>query len=212
MDNLTAAGVLALVTLLAGPATNGADTGAVKDKLREFVSVKDFGALGDGVADDTAAIQAALNAAKGADNNAAGRSVFSLYFPSVPGGFYRVTETLVVHGTHGLVIHGDGALTERGSENATIRWYGAESKPVFQVKGGTGHKEVAAGFAENKGIQSEFLHYLSRPDDIGIPDTFASKRRTAGFARAVRNSLRRPRGARGPNALPWQHYGKRSYI
>jgi hypothetical protein len=101
-------------------------------------SVLDFGAKGDGIADDTAAIQAALNAAKGADANAEGRTVFSLYFPSKPGGFYKVTDTLVIDGTHGLVIYGDGALTKRGDEQATIRWYGATSKPVFQVKGGTG--------------------------------------------------------------------------
>jgi len=103
-----------------------------------LVSVKDFGAVGDGAADDTAAIQAALDAAKGADATGAGRTVFSLYFPSVPGGFYKVTDTLVIDGTHGLVIYGDGALTRRGIENATIRWYGSSSKPVFQVKGGTG--------------------------------------------------------------------------
>jgi len=133
-EALAAGGAVALFA----PVGTGAVTQPADDKGGELVTVKDFGAVGDGVADDTAAIQAALNAAKGADGTAAGRSVFSLYFPCVPGGFYRVTDTLVIDGTHGLVVYGDGALTERGNQNATIRWHGAASKPVFQVKGGTG--------------------------------------------------------------------------
>lgn len=39
----------------------------VNDKLQEFVSIRDFGAVGDGIADDTVAVQAALNSEKPLD-------------------------------------------------------------------------------------------------------------------------------------------------
>ena len=52
------------------PAGSGAVNTTVETKLREFVSVKDFGAVGDGVTDDTAAIQAALDT-----------SATEIYFP-----------------------------------------------------------------------------------------------------------------------------------
>jgi parallel beta-helix repeat protein len=71
----------------------GASATTVQARLRQTLSVKDFGALGNGVADDTTAIQNALNAG-------IGRSV---YFPA---GTYRISTTLLVKTNTTLV--GDG--------------------------------------------------------------------------------------------------------
>ena len=81
----------ALVTYL--PSGTGAVTRTAQAKMRDTVSVKDFGAVGDGVTDDSAAIQAAITATTG-----------TLYFPR---GTYRVnTRLLINHSNINLV--GDG--------------------------------------------------------------------------------------------------------
>jgi hypothetical protein len=61
----------------------GATLQSVQTKLEQYVSVKDFGAVGDGVTDDTAAIQSAIDYAA-----PLGKAV---YFPS---GVYRTTQTV----------------------------------------------------------------------------------------------------------------------
>lgn len=67
-------------------------------KLAGWVSVKDFGAKGDGTADDTAAIQAAIGATLGWNGGL-------LHFPK---GIYRLTDELVVPPSAGWRMVGAG--------------------------------------------------------------------------------------------------------
>lgn len=66
----------------------GADVRTVQDKLRESVSVKDFGAVGDGTTDDTAAFAAAYSYALGFFG-ASSLSAATIYFPP---GAYLITS------------------------------------------------------------------------------------------------------------------------
>jgi hypothetical protein len=76
------------------PAGAGAVTTNVQAKLRQTVSVKDFGAVGDGTTDDTAAFNAALTTGK------------PIYIPS---GAYVITSELVIPSANiEQVIYGDG--------------------------------------------------------------------------------------------------------
>jgi hypothetical protein len=87
------------VTFLAAGA--GATQRTALDKLRDVVSVKDFGAVGDGVADDTAAIQAAIDAI--------GNSGGTVMFP--PGTYLG----------YGFVWKNNVALVGSGSSSTTIK-------------------------------------------------------------------------------------------
>lgn len=71
----------------------------VQAKLREFVSVKDFGATGDGLTDDTAAIQTALNSGH-----------TSIYFPEGNYGVSAVGAALTLAASD-TALWGPGYIT-----------------------------------------------------------------------------------------------------
>jgi hypothetical protein len=86
----------------------GAIARTVESKLRDVVSVKDFGAVGDGVTDDTTAIQAALDAG--------GSNAWSLYFPK---GVYIISAPLSAG--RRTSIEGDGwDSSVRAANNANL--------------------------------------------------------------------------------------------
>lgn len=105
----------------------------VQDKLREFVSVKDFGAVGDGVTDDTAAIQAAIDSLP---ND--GGEVY------IPAGRYKITGTINVgNGSNTststkncIKLRGDGMAPYFGDSYGTeLFWAGAAGGTVLSFNG-----------------------------------------------------------------------------
>jgi hypothetical protein len=129
-------------------ATDGASSGTgaaavartLANRFADVVNVKDFGAVGDGVADDTAAIQAALNFAATlivSDNN----------YPIVKSAVYFPAGRYFVASGNSIVI-------KKG-----VRIYGESRSSVFIIHGGGGVPCITSdsGDASNVQIQIEKL-------------------------------------------------------
>jgi hypothetical protein len=101
--NAAASAVLAAASSVFVQPDAGAISRTTQDKLRESVSVKDFGAVGDGSTDDTTEIQAAITAA------IARNAPTAIYFPA---GVYVISSTLTCDPTtqanSKVVLCGDG--------------------------------------------------------------------------------------------------------
>lgn len=118
---------------------------SVQTKFQEVLSVKDFGAIGDGINDDTAAIQAALDIGG------------TIYFPT---GTYKITTSLypisnsnlIIDGTVDIPYHAYTAFQITNKTNVsitgqgTIKGYGIfPDKNISPIQGG-GEKELTTSY------------------------------------------------------------------
>jgi hypothetical protein len=117
----------------------------VQAKLRDVVSVKDFGAVGDGVTDDTAAIQAAIDAMS------SGGAVY------IPRGIYRVSSVTL---SSNQSIIGDGAGATVLTQPAA-----ASGASVFEIPNGRSDITV-------EGIEFRGPYYQSSGVYIEDPDSY----------------------------------------
>lgn len=86
----------------------GAVARSVQSKLRETVSVQDFGAVGDGVTDDSAAVLLAFDLfATGSDNNASFKAQKTIVFTA--GKKYRIASAITLSQRNGISIDATGA-------------------------------------------------------------------------------------------------------
>jgi hypothetical protein len=129
------------VTFLA--AGSGASQRTVLDKLRDVVSVKDFGAVGDGVTDDTAAFLAAIATIPLASSITYGAnglpSAASKAVIEVPPGLYKITQKLLFTNKAPCVLRavgGDSGLNLTSC--VQLLWYGTAGEPIIQIDGGIG--------------------------------------------------------------------------
>ena len=116
-----------------GPTASDPVVRTVQAKLDDFADVRDFGAVGDGAADDTAAINRALFQLYCVEANTQIRR--SLYFPA---GTYKVTETIIIPAYAKLVGEGANCTTiylDTSSDISSLSAYVARYGDSLQQTG-----------------------------------------------------------------------------
>lgn len=133
-------------------ATGTTEPRPLKDRFADIINVKDFGAKGDGVTDDTEAIQRALDAP-------GKRTVY------IPKGIYKITSTLMVHSGAKIVGSGVGSylpLSELTPDtNGTIILASGAGASIHQVSDGISNWSVSGGVLENPSPLSDGLSEYS---------------------------------------------------
>jgi hypothetical protein len=117
-------------------ATNGAGSGngaaavarTLANRFADVVNVKDFGAVGNGVADDTLAIQAAINFCASRNGG----------YVNIPSGVYKISNTISITTSNIKIIGNGGDFLHDagiGTDGATkIIWAGSSGGTMVEIK------------------------------------------------------------------------------
>ena len=127
-NTYTYKGQAAGYTVQTGPTLGTPVTLSLQSWLDQFASVLDFGATGDGIADDTAAINRALNQLYCINTNPQIRR--SLYFPA---GVYRVTGSINIPPY--ATLYGEGTDNSVITMDADVADYVARTADSLQQTG-----------------------------------------------------------------------------
>lgn len=122
----------------------GAAAKTVQDKLRETISVKDFGAKGDGVTDDSAAIRKALDTGKDVDFGG-------------PENTYYVGSVVYIP---------RGSSSRRLFGSATIKGQGGGTGTIFE----SGQSSSSTGGVSNWGFPEVYKHYNTVIEGLRFKD------------------------------------------
>lgn len=109
-------------------ATNAYAAGESATSLEINVCDAPFNAVGDFVADDTAAIQAAIDVFSGVTNDVSGTLI-------IPFGDYKITSTLTYTGANGKSFTMKGEAVARGAACTRLIWDGSVGGTLFISRG-----------------------------------------------------------------------------
>ena len=137
-DQYTYQGTAAGYIVQTGPTPGSPITQSLQNRLDSFVIVTDFGAMGDGVTDDTAAINRALYQLYCVQNNTQTRR--GLFFPA---GTYIVTDTIKVPSFAKLYGEGlEGSIISFNVQNWAANTAYASGVLVYNTSNSTYYRSI----------------------------------------------------------------------
>lgn len=119
------------------------------------INVKSFNAWGDGIHDDTAALQRAFNAASGVEQDyPIGRPIY------IPTGKYLVRETLHLQQQNSIGVFGDGMFS------SALQWDGIEGGTLLSILGVRDSPFKRFALIGDRGQTTTLLKYDAEPGKI----------------------------------------------